>query len=88
MKKLVSANVAGVILLGAFILMLVLHVLILLRVIPANIVWGGQINDAQSNMLSLEIIAISVTLVFTGIVMAKMKTLKTGESKKVINIGI
>ncbi len=87
MKKFVSSNFAGKILLGAFILMLALHVLILLRIIPANIVWGGQINDAQSNLLLLEIITISVTLVFTGIVSTKMKFIKTGESKKVINIG-
>ena len=88
MKKIMSANLAGKILLGAFILMLVLHLLILLQVVPANIVWGGQINDDQSNLLQLEIIAITLTLVFTGIGATKMKLLKSGKSNKLVNIGV
>jgi len=56
MKKIISANLAGKILVGAFILMLVLHVLILLQVVPSSIVWGGQVNADQSNLLPLEIL--------------------------------
>jgi len=67
MKKIVSFNLAGKILLGAFFLMLVLHVLILSQVVPENIVWGGQINDDQSNLLPVEIIAISITLIFNNL---------------------
>ena len=88
MKKIISANLAGKILLGAFILMLVMHALILLRLIPADIVWGGQVKADQSNLLSLEIVAITLTLVFTGIVAQKLKLLKIGESKKAVNVGI
>jgi hypothetical protein len=88
MKKIMSANLAGKILLGAFALMLVLHALILLQVVPSNIVWGGQVNADQSNLLSLEIVAITLTLVFTGIVAQKLKLLKTVESKKAINVGV
>lgn len=88
MKKFLSANLAGKILLGAFILMLIIHGLILLQVVPSSIVWGGQINDDQSNLLQLEVIAIAVTLGFTGIVAIKMNLLKSGRSKQLINIGI
>ena len=88
MKKIMSANLAGKILLVAFILMLVLHVLILLQVVPANIVWGGQINDEQSNLLQLEIVAITLTLIFSGIVAQKLKFLNIGERKRVVNIGV
>ncbi len=88
MKKIISANLAGKILLGAFVLMLVLHALILLQVVPSNIVWGGQVNTDQSNLLSLEIVAITLTLVFIGIVARKLKLLKVGESKKAINVGM
>ncbi|MCP4422173.1 MAG: hypothetical protein GY805_36640 [Chloroflexi bacterium] len=44
MKKIMSANLAGKILLGTFILVLMLHALMLLQVVPSNTVWGGQIN--------------------------------------------
>jgi len=88
MKKIISANLAGKILLGAFILMLVLHVLILLQVVPSSIVWGGQVNADQSNLLPLEIIAITLTLVFSGVVATKIKLLNMGKSNKAVNIGI
>lgn len=88
MKKFLSANLAGKILLGTFILMLVLHFLIFLQVVPSNIVWGGQINDDQSNLLQLEIVVITLTLVFLGIVATKMNLLKSGRSNKLVNIGV
>ena len=88
MKKILSFDLAGKILLGAFFLMLILHVLIITQVVPANIVWGGQINENQSNLLPLEIIAILVTLIFTGIVASKMSFLNAGKFKKAINIGM
>ena len=88
MKKIMSANLAGKILLGGFILILVMHALILIQVLPSSIVWGGQVNADQSNLLPLEIVAITLTLVFTGVVVAKMKSLQAGESKKLINISV
>ena len=88
MKKKMSASLAGKILLGAFILMLLLNILILLQVIPCNIALGGQVNADQSNLLQLEIVAITLTLVFTGIVATKMNLLKSGKSNKLVNIGI
>ena len=88
MKKLIAANLSGKILIGAFILMLILHALILLQVVPPNIVWGGQINADQSNLTQLEIIAIAATLLFAGIVVGKMNLLKSGKSNKLINIGM
>ena len=51
MKKVLSADFAGKFLLGAFVLMLTMHALILLHVVPSSIVWGGQMNDDQSNLL-------------------------------------
>ena len=88
MKKIMSASLAGKILLGAFILMLLLNILILLQVIPSNIALGGQVNADQSNLLQLEIVAITLTLVFTGIVATKMNLLKSGKFNKLVNIGI
>jgi len=88
MRRILSANLAGKILLAAFAGLLILHVLILLQVVPSEIVWGGQIKDDQSNLLMLEIIAITVILVFFGLTAAKMRLLQSGKSKKVINISM
>lgn len=88
MKKIMSATFAGKILLGAFALMMVLHLLILAQMIPPDIVWGGQIDADGSNLVSFEIIAIVFTLFFAGIVAAKMKSLQTGAYKRLINIGM
>lgn len=88
MKKIMSASLAGKILLGAFILMLILNVLILLQVIPSDIALGGQVNADQSNLVQLEIVTITLTLIFTGIVVTKMNLLKSSKSNKLIKIGV
>ena len=48
----------------------------------------GQVNADQSNLLQLEIVAITLTLVFTGIIATKIKFLKSGKSNKLVNIGV
>ncbi|MFC1879419.1 hypothetical protein ACFLZW_05855 [Chloroflexota bacterium] len=87
MKKIISFSLAGKILMSALILLVLLHVLILLRIVPADIVWGGQINDSGSNLVSLEIVALSVTLAFIVIVAAKLDYIKLAKYWKVINFG-
>ena len=88
MKKLLSAKLAGRILIGAFVLMLIMHVLVLTGVMPSNLIWGGQVAADGSNLLQLEIVAISLTLIFAGIAAGKMKTLNSGKSNRWINIGV
>jgi len=88
MKKNMNAVLAGKILLSAFGLLLVLHILILAHIIPSDIVWGGRINTDKSNLTKLEIPAIVLTLFFAGIVFAKIKTIQTGKPNKLITIGM
>jgi len=88
MKKLITARLAGNILLAAMGLLLVLHVLVLFKVISADIVWGGQINSSSTNLIALEIIALSVTLLFLLIIAAKTGYIKSGKFSGVVNIGI
>ncbi len=71
-----------------FIFLLDLHFLILIRVIPAAIVWGGRVAADQSNLYQLEIIAIAAILIFLGLVIAKLRKLKLGVSNRWINVGI
>lgn len=88
MKKLITARLAGNILLAAMGLLLGFHVLVLFKVIPADIVWGGQINSSSTNLITLEIIALSVTLLFMLIIASKTGYIKSGKFSGVINIGI
>lgn len=88
MKKILSAKLAGRILIGAFILMLIMHVLVLIGVMPSNFIWGGQVAADGSNLLQLEVVAITLTLLFTGVAAAKIKQIESGKSNRWINIGV
>ncbi len=88
MKRLISAKVAGNILLVAMGLLLPFHILVLLGVIPADIVWGGMIQGAQANLITLETIALVVTLLFMLIIAAKTGYVQAGKLSGVINIGV
>lgn len=88
MKKWISAKLAGNILLAAFGLLLIFHILVLLGVIPADIVWGGMIQDAQSNLVTLEVIALLVTGLFMLIIAAKLGYMQAGKLSGIVNIGI
>ncbi len=84
MKKLVSAKLAGNILLVALGLLLVFHILVLLKVLPANMIWGGGANSG--NLFVLETVAILVTLFFGLIIAAKSGYIKTGKFARAVNV--
>jgi hypothetical protein len=88
MKKLISAKLAGNILLTALGLVLVFHLLVLLRVIPSDIVWGGRIQGVPENLLTLEIIALLITLFFMLIIAAKADYIQAGKLSGTVNIGV
>ena len=64
MKRWISARLAGNILLAALGFLLVFHVLVLFEVLPAEIVWGGMIQGGQTNLITLETVALVMTLLF------------------------
>lgn len=84
MKKLISAKLAGNILLLSLGLLLILHVLVLLKIVPADMMWGGQATS--SNLIILEIIALAVTLFFGFVIAAKTGYVKVGKFAGVVNI--
>ncbi|MEJ2635597.1 MAG: hypothetical protein P8184_09925 [Calditrichia bacterium] len=87
MKKIISAKLAGQIVLYILAALLIMHFLIIFRIIPLQIVWGGQIDDAGSNLLFLEVIAISATVLFMVLIGLKMQNLKNSRSNLLINAG-
>ena len=88
MKKLISAKMAGNILLVCLGLLSIFHILVLLRVIPSDIVWGGQIGGSSSNLYMLELISLIVTFVFMAVIVMKVDNIKTGKPKKVISVAV
>jgi hypothetical protein len=88
MKRIISAKLAGNILLAALGLVFIFHILVLLRVLPADIVWGGQIRGVEVNLFMLEGVALLVTLVFILIVAAKTGYVQAGKLSGVVNIGV
>jgi hypothetical protein len=87
-KKIISAKLAGNILLAALGLLLIFHILVLLGVIPADIVWGGMIQGGQANLVTLEVIALVATLLFMLIIAAKIGYVQAGRFSGAANIGV
>lgn len=73
MKRVVSAKAAANALLCGLCALAVFHVLMILRVLPVSIVWGGSAAGPSVNLVRLEITALIVTLLFGLIVAAKMR---------------
>jgi hypothetical protein len=88
MKKLIGVNLAGKMLIFFMILLAIFHVLILIKVLPSEIVWGGQLRESSKNMVTFEILALFLILIFTLIIAAKRDYFKVGKFEKLTNIGM
>ena len=88
MKKWIGAKLAGNILLVSFGILIVFHVLVLLGIVPSSIIWGGQVGALPLSLLTLEIIAFAVTILFTLAVAAKIGYVKAGKFQPVATIGV
>ena len=88
MKKIMSAKLAANLLLGSLCLLALFDILVLLQVIPANIVWGGAIQDSAASLIALELIALMVTLLFAVVVAVKANYINAGKFKKAAGIGV
>ena len=87
MRKILSANLAGKILITLFVVLLIMHALILLGVLPSSIIWGGQIKEDQSNLLGLEAVAITLSLLFIGLTTLKLRQINSSSKRLLINLG-
>ena len=87
MKKFISTKLAGNLLLGSLGLLAVFHILVLLRVLPADIVWGGAIRNSTTSLFPLEMISLFVTLLLAVIIAAKTGYIKAFRFQTVVNIG-
>jgi hypothetical protein len=88
MKKIISAKLASNLLLGSLGLLALFDILVLLKVIPAGIVWGGAIQDSAASLVALELIALMVTLLFAVVVAVKANYINVSRFKKAASIGV
>jgi hypothetical protein len=87
MNKLISAKLAGNILLGSLSLLAVFHILVLLQVLPADIVWGGAIQNSATSLFPLEMISLLATLLFALIIAAKTGYIQAFRFRTAVNLG-
>lgn len=87
MKRLIPVKLAGSVLLLVLALLAILHVLILFKVVPSGIVWGGQIGGSPGNLVVLETIALLVTLLFALIVAVKAGFVRAARFKRAAGVG-
>jgi hypothetical protein len=87
MNKLIGTKLAGNLLLGSLGLLAMFHILVLFRVLPADIVWGGAIQNSTTSLLPLEMISLLVTLLFALIIAAKAGYIKAIRFQRAVNIG-
>jgi hypothetical protein len=88
MSRLISTKLAGNLLLGSLGLLAVLHILVLLRVIPADIVWGGAIQNSPTSLFPLEMISLLVTLLLAVVIAAKAGYIKAIRFQAAVRIGV
>jgi len=62
-------------LLSILLVFLLVHICVLLKIIPYNIVWGGRLKTDRQ-MFRFEIFSIILTLFFVAIVLSKMGVLE------------
>lgn len=87
MKRILSANVAGHTLLVALGLLALFHILVLLQVVPATIVWGGRAAAAPGQLVVLELVALAVTALFALTIAAKLRYFDAGALRRVVAVG-
>lgn len=86
MKKLISIRLASNTIITINTLALLMHVLIILKIIPYDFVWGGQLKS-ESDLIIFESISIVVQTLFISIIAVKAGYVFKGKFKRTVNIG-
>ena len=65
--------------------LVIFHILIMVRIIPYNIVWGGRLENV-SQMYVFETASLTINLAIIAVIGIKIGYIKPYISKKVVNI--
>ncbi len=88
MKKVIRAKAAANALLIALSALAVFHILMVLGVLPASMVWGGRADGARVNLGLLEVVSLVVTGLIALVVAAKIGYLKAERFRRVIAVSM
>jgi len=78
-------KIASIVLIALFSLIIAFHFLILLKVIPYTIAWGGRLQN-DNEMFVFEGVSIALNALFLFISITKFKQIRLGKSSRFINI--
>lgn len=81
----VKYKIAAIVLIALFSITIVFHSLILLKVIPYAIAWGGRLQN-DSEMFVFEGVSIALNALFLFVSITKHKQIKLCKSSKFINV--
>ncbi|MGF6846885.1 hypothetical protein QFZ51_002120 [Chitinophaga sp. W3I9] len=78
-------KIAGVVMITIFSLLILFHLLIVAKVLPYSLVWGGRLRSPME-MYRLEAISVLVNVFFLLVVLGKRKLLKLPANGKVLSL--
>lgn len=78
LKSHVPARHAALVLLSALAGLTLVHLLVLARIVPADLVWGGR--NAR-NIVPLELFALALTVLFALVIAVKARLVRIGTSR-------
>jgi hypothetical protein len=64
------------------------HILLLMKVFPATVAWGGRVSQSSTDFIVLELIGLTVIALFAVIVASKIGYLKLMKQRQLVNIGV
>jgi hypothetical protein len=85
MKRIISEFTAAMALIIALSLLIIFHFLILIKIVPYQVIWGGRIEN-QSQLLRFEVLSVCINLLMIVLVSIKTRFLKTSVNQKVLRI--
>jgi hypothetical protein len=85
MKNIISERFARNSLFAIFTLMVIFHLLVISRIIPFDMVWGGRLKDS-SQMLAFETVSVIINLVMLAVVAIQAGLIKVSINRIIIKI--
>jgi hypothetical protein len=87
MKEFITQRMAAAGLIGILSMFVILHSLILLRIVPYEVVWGGRLKNV-SEMISFETVAILISLLMLTVAAVAGGYVKTKLNPTVLKVAL
>lgn len=85
-KQIISIRLASKIIITINTIAILMHVLIILKIVPYDFVWGGRLKS-ETDLIIYESLSIGVQTLFISIIAVKAGYVFSGKFKKTVNFG-